>query len=144
MAEGQAGVFPTDKEEGKTFILNLVKYINEDDEVERILTENKGGDAPINAMLGALAAQLLTLLFTKLYEETGGEQVSAEFAIMAVRIAVKELADIAKGIGWKVERKDEQDAAKVGGDTLDTSMQELYSGAGQQVAPPAGMLQGGM
>lgn len=139
-----AGVFPQNDEEGETFILQVVKMIHADEEVKSILQEKTGGAAPTSAILGALAAQLLTLLFTKLYEQTGGQQVSEQFVVEIIRVCVKEIADIADAIGLETTVKDEQAAAQVAGDTLDTAMQELYSGGGAQQGQPQGMLQGGM
>lgn len=152
-AQGAGGSFPAGNEEGEQFILQLVKLISTDEEVARVLKEETGGKAPTSAIIGAVAAQLLTLLFSKLYEQTGGQQVSKAFVVQIIRVAVRELADIASGLGTEVSKEEEQQAAKVAGDSLDQNMEQLYSGGHQQApqgqpqAPPGvmqGQPQGGM
>jgi hypothetical protein len=144
----QGGGFPANQEEAETFILQLVKLVNEDEEISRILKEESGGKAPSSAIMGALAAQILTMLFSKLHEQSGGEQVNQEFVVNIIRTTVKELADIADGMGLDTSVEDEQQAAKIAGDSLDDSMEELYAGGGQQAPQgqpqaPQGQLQGG-
>lgn len=148
-----SGSFPKGDAEGEQFILQLVKFINSDDEVARIMQEEAGGKAPMSTILGAVAAQLLTLLFSKLHEQTGGQKVSKQYVVQIIRVAVRELADIASASGQEVSQQDEQQAAKVAGDSLDESMKSLYSGGAQQApqeqqAPqgqpqaPQGVMQG--
>jgi hypothetical protein len=143
--------FPAGDAEGEQFILSLVKLINGDEEILRILQEETGKEAPASVIIGAIASQILTMLFTKLYQETGGQEVSEQFAIEIIRVAVKELADIADGLGLETSVEDEQQAAKVAGDSLDEGMNRLYEGGGQQApqgqpqapeAVPQGVMQG--
>jgi hypothetical protein len=136
----QQGGFPANNEEAEQFILQTVKVINSDDELVRILQEKTGGAAPISAIVGAICAQILTLLFTKLYKETGGQLVDRAFVVQIIRAAVKEISDISDGLGKNTTVDDEKQAAKVAGDALDSTMKQLYSGGGQQV--PQGMMQG--
>lgn len=149
--------FPRNDEEGESFVLNLVKLINSDEKVVEILEKEGGGKAPSAVLMGALAAQLLTLVFTKLYEQTEGQQVNAKFVVQIIRVAIKEIADIADGLGLDTTVEDEQQAAKIAGDALDESMEQLYSGGqpaegepqampeeAPQAPPQGGLLQGGM
>lgn len=130
--------FPKGDAEGEQFILQLVKVIHGDKEIPRVLEENIGGKAPSSAIVGAIAAQLLTLLFTKLYEQTQGKRVSRQFAVEIIRVAVKEIVAIAESIGPELSVKEEKEAATVAGDSLDQSMQELYSQGGQAQGQPQG------
>lgn len=134
MAQGKT--FPNSVEQGQQFLLQLIKIIHTDDELVNILQQKTGGSAPTSTIVGAMAAKILTLLFSNLAQQTGGAKVAQKYVIEIIRVAVKEISDIADVLGLDTTVKDEQLAAKIAGDALDQSMKQLYSGGGQQRQQP--------
>lgn len=128
--------FPKDKAQAEKFTLQMVKLIHTDEKIKQILQEQSQGGAPMNAVLGGIASQILILLFTKLMEQTGGMQVKPKWVVEIIRVAVKELSILADSMGMDTPVEDEQIAAQIAGDSLDQSMQELYSNRGQRSGQP--------
>lgn len=129
--------FPQNKEQAERFALQTSKIIHEDEQIKKILQEqSQGGQAPMSTVIGGVAAQILTLLFTKLREQTQGMKVGSKYVIEIIRLAVKEIAAIADSMGLDTSVEDEQMAAKVAGDALDASMRGGGQGQPQGQVPP--------
>lgn len=143
--EGPKKVYPADKEQAQQFILNLVKVIHGESNIAESIAQSEGTEAPLGARIGAIAAKVLVLLFTQAFKQTNGAQVVASFAVEAIRRAVTEIAEIAGAVrGQEVSKKEVQQAAKLAGDSLQQTMQNLMKGGGQPEGSPQGPPQGVM
>jgi len=135
---GAPKIYPKDKEQAEQFLLSIVKVIHQNDSAAEHLS--KAGEMPISSIIAVLAAKVLTLMFTQVYKQTNGAQVVASFAVEAVRRAVTEIAEIAEVVlGRKITRKEVQEAAKISGDSVQKTMDELADG--EQAQTP-GVMQG--
>lgn len=137
MAENRnkAQLYPTNEEQGRKFAAQMVKLIHTDEKIKEILQTQSQQNAQMNVVLGGIAAQILTLLFTKLTEQTGGMKVRPKWVVEIIRVAVKELSILADSMGMDTPVEDEQVAAQIAGDTLDANMKELYKNRGKTPRP---------
>lgn len=139
--------FPTSQEQGDKLLLNIINLVHSDEKVPQLLDEANKREVPVAMALGSLAAQLLVQVFTQVFKQTNGMQVDPAFAIEAVRRAVGELAQLSAAEGHKVAKEDLQQAAKVAGDSLEQTMEDLYNTNKEPVqqGPPVqqqGLMQG--
>lgn len=137
-------IFPKDQDQAERFLLNTIKVIHEDQKIPQALNDSLGREAPTSTVIGAMAAQVLGLLFKQVHKQTGGLSVAPEFAIEVIRRAVTEIAEIAKAQGTQVSKEDMMGAAKIAGDTLQETMEQVYSGAPEEQPAPQGQPQGVM
>ena len=143
-APEEGNIFPGDEEQAEKFLLNIIKFIHKEAKIPEVLAQAIQEGAPLGVIIGGVAAKMLTLMFTKIFKDTGGAQVLPEFAVEAVRRAVTEIAKIAEAEGATVPPKELQQAAKIAGDSLEQTMDQLFANPEGIVEgePEPGMLQG--
>ena len=131
--------YPSSKEQAEKFFYGLVKELHSTDAYLKPLADKS---APLGVRIGSLAGRALVNMFNRVIEQTG-LQVNQDFVVTAIKVAVSEVASMAKEMGEEPTPEDMKQAAKIAGDNLQQTMDQMTGQRQQQPQQqqPQGLMQ---
>jgi len=129
-------MYPQNKDESDKFAAGIIKLIHNEKTQQSIVKELQDDRAPVALRLGSVASKVIMRMVMLVQEQAGGRKPHFQMLIAAIKMTVKELAEVCKVIGVQVAPKDLAEASRIAGDLIEGGFKGQEQGQPTQQGAP--------